>query len=130
MPITLKLLALRKAHPIHSACIAFSFSVCQFYYCLTFLCFLCYNIHEKSLRVGVFCCGKLIIPYLGWFFSFFIGSYHFSTYNATILRRLPSSSLPCVFSCICASGSPAPFPLPRSAAEHPAPGRSCKQPRP
>ena len=39
--------------------------------------------HEKSLRVGVFCCGKLIIPYLGWFFSFFIGSYHFSTYRLT-----------------------------------------------
>lgn len=54
---------------------------------MTFLCFLCYNIREKSLRVGVFCCGKLIIPYLGWFFSFFIGSYHFSTYNSEIFGQ-------------------------------------------
>ena len=38
-----------------------------------------------------------------------------------IERRLPSGSRPRVFSCIRTSGSPAQFPLPRSAAEHPAP---------
>ena len=37
-----------------------------------------------------------------------------------IEKRLPSGSRLRVFSCIRASGSPAPSPLPRSAAEHPA----------
>ena len=37
-----------------------------------------------------------------------------------IEKRLPSGSRLRVFSCSCASGSPASSPLPRSAAEHPA----------
>ena len=37
-----------------------------------------------------------------------------------IEKRLPSGSRLRVFSCTRTSGSPAPSPLPRSAAEHPA----------
>ena len=61
----------RQAYSVHSACCTFSVFLCKFYYCLLFLGFLCYYIHQKLLPFGIWFCGKNIIPYLEVNFSFY-----------------------------------------------------------